>query len=345
MIHIKAPPRGTLPLGVPALLGATAATYRLTCPIARQEGPGARVVTGGVLVAVGTGLVLHVGRTLLRDLRGARRAAEAAQRALLRPPPPRVGGLRVAAAQLSADHGARIGGDLYDVARTEHGVRVVMGDARGHGLAALATAAAVLGCFREAVHDERALGDVLRRLDRSLARHLRDGEGGAAAEEFVTVLLLEIHADGSVLALNCGHPWPHLIRDGTVEQVAREAPMPPMGPFPLPGDLTARACARLGPGEMLVLHTDGAEDARDRRGRTFPLPEALAEAGRAEPADPAEVLRRTLTSLAQHARGTSRDDIALLVLRRDRDREDDAPGGREAPTVGSRRGTDPDPAT
>jgi hypothetical protein len=34
------------------------------------------------------------------------------------------------------------GGDLYEVIGTEHGVRVVMGDVRGHGIAALGTVAA-----------------------------------------------------------------------------------------------------------------------------------------------------------------------------------------------------------
>jgi len=53
----------------------------------------------------------------------------------LRPPPTAVAGLRTAAAQIAADGTAR-GGDLYDVVATRHGVRAVMGDVRGHGIAA-----------------------------------------------------------------------------------------------------------------------------------------------------------------------------------------------------------------
>lgn len=223
MFGMRRPLRRALSLGLPTAWGATAITYKTTCPPAQQDGLGARLVTSAVFFVVGTGLIQHVRQTLLRELKQAHRVAGAAQSVLLRPLPPRVEGLNVAAAQLSADRGASIGGDLYEVLATEHGVRVVMGDVRGHGLPALGTVAALLGSFREAVHDEPDLDGVLRRLERALARHLRERHreehpasgrppDTPVAEEFVTVLLLEIDAEGGVRALNCGHPWPYLLR-------------------------------------------------------------------------------------------------------------------------------------
>jgi serine phosphatase RsbU (regulator of sigma subunit) len=313
-----------------------AITYKLGCPPAQQHGLGARIVTSAVFFAVGTGLVLHVRRALLREVRQARRVASAAQRALLRPLPPRVDGLRVAAAQLSADRGASIGGDLYEVIPTQHGVRVVMGDVRGHGLAAASTAAAVLGSFREAVHDETDLGNVLRRLDRALARHLREHapdepsssgrdpdvpvaeEDAPVAEEFVTLLLLEIRGDGTLRVLNCGHPWPYLLGDGRAVPLAESEPLPPIGPFPLPAELSAEPCGRLRHGDALFLHTDGAEEARDDHGRFFPLADVLAEAVRGTPVCPQSVLRTVLTQLLRHTGKSPTDDVALLVLRNDR---------------------------
>ncbi|MFF6994071.1 PP2C family protein-serine/threonine phosphatase [Streptomyces sp. NPDC008313] len=325
--------RRALSLGLPTLWGATAVTYKLTCPLAQQTGLGARLLSSAVFLAVGTGLVFHVRRALLRELRQAREAAGAARSVLLRPLPPRIEGLRVAAAQLSADRGALVGGDLYEVIATEHGVRVVMGDVRGHGLPAVATAAAVLGSFREAVHDEDRLDRVLRRLERALERHLRQRARGEAApvgtdphdpvaEEFVTVLLLEIGEDGRVSALNRGHPWPYLLRsragaDGALHRVERL-----VGGEPLP----PAACGRLPPGDGLLLHTDGAEDARDRHGRFFPLPAALTEALRAQPHSPQSVLRTVFTGLLRHTGGAPADDVALLVLHNDRPH---APGPRE----------------
>ncbi|MFI9173490.1 PP2C family protein-serine/threonine phosphatase [Streptomyces lincolnensis] len=326
----RRPVRCALALGLPTVWGAVAVTYKLVCPLAQQNGLGARVVTSAVFFAVGTGLVLHVRRTLLRELRQARRVAGVAQSVLLRPLPPRIDGLHVAAAQLSADRGATIGGDLYEAVATEYGVRVVMGDVRGHGISAIGTAAAVLGSFREAAHDEPELGCVLRRMERALARHLRERaradhpSGGAepgppVAEEFVTVLLLEIGRDGRVRALNCGHPWPYLLSGTAVESLSRTDPLPPLGPFPLPCELPPVRCGHLLPGESLVLHTDGAEDARDTRGRFFSLREALSEAIHDRPlAAPQVVLGSVFTALLRHTGGQPSDDVALLVLRNDR---------------------------
>ncbi|MFI1439853.1 PP2C family protein-serine/threonine phosphatase [Streptomyces fructofermentans] len=379
--------RDALATGLPTLWGAAAVTFKLTCPLARQDGLEARIATCLVLLAVGTGLVVHARRGLLRELRQVRRVAGAAQGVLLRPPPPRLEGLSFAAAQFSADRGATVGGDLYEVVGTEHGVRVVMGDVRGHGLAALGTVAAVLGSFREAAHDEAELPGVLRRLERALARHLGEraksghhpsgaapGVEGAVAEEFVTVLLLEIGGDGTMRALNCGHPWPYLLRRGPVpagaagpvEQIAVADPLPPLGLFPLPAEPAVVRCGRLLPGEALFLHTDGAEDARDRGGRFFPLAAVLADAVLAEGvradavltdtvlanaapagtvptgavradtvradavpgriASPQELLRTVSGRLRRHVGGRPPDNVAMLVIRNDRNRPTARPG-------------------
>ncbi|MVO90190.1 SpoIIE family protein phosphatase [Streptomyces sp. p1417] len=323
--------RRVLGLGLPTVWGAVAITYKLACPLAQQSGLGARIVTSAVFFAVGTGLVAHVRQALLRELRQIRAVAGAAQNVLLRPLPPRVDGLALAAGRLSATHGASVGGDLYEVAATDHGVRLVMGDVRGHGLAAIGTAAAVLGSFREAAHDEPELPLVLRRLERALDRHLRErgqadgaeagaaAAGGSPAEEFVTVLLVEISGEGDVRALNCGHPWPYRLR-GRAEPMPGGEPLPPLGPFPLPAELPLAHCGRLLPGDGLVLHTDGMEDARDAAGRFFPLGTVLSEAARAQPVSPQAVIHTVYGELLRHIGRSTTDDAALLVLRNDRRR-------------------------
>ncbi|MFC9509096.1 PP2C family protein-serine/threonine phosphatase [Streptomyces sp. NPDC057002] len=270
---------------------------------------------GAVLFAVGTGVILHVRRTLVRELRQLRRVAAAAQNAVLRPLPSRIGGLDVAAVQLSAEPGAAIGGDLYEVVATEHGVRAVMGDVRGHGIGAFGTVAAVLGCFREAAYDEADLGGVLRRLERALDRHLRQVHPASIAEEFVTLLLVEIRVDGEMVALNCGHPWPYRLSGTRAELLAPADPYPPLGVFPLPDVLSTVGLGHLPPGDALFLYTDGVQDARDSRGRFFPLPTALTGAAREESPVPRAVLRRVRSALVEHTDGAPADDIALLVLR------------------------------
>ncbi|MEU6996352.1 PP2C family protein-serine/threonine phosphatase [Streptomyces sp. NPDC046465] len=312
--------------------GAFAITYKLACPLAQQNSLGARIVSSAVFFAVGTGLVLHVRRALLRELRQVREVAGATQNVLLRPLPPRLEGLALAAERLSASRGASVGGDLYEVTATDHGVRVVMGDVRGHGLDAIGTAAAVLGSFREAAHEEPELPLVLRRLERALGRHLTErsradqpATGVAApddallAEEFVTVLLLEISEEGEISALNCGHPWPHLL-SGQARPLTDGEPLPPLGTLPLPAELPVLHCGPLLPGEALILHTDGMEDERNAAGAYFPLRSALTEAARTQPVSPQGLVRAVHARLVRHAGRLPSDDAALLVLRNDRAR-------------------------
>jgi serine phosphatase RsbU (regulator of sigma subunit) len=321
-----------LPLLLPTAWGIAALTWKIACPADEPESLCQRMITGVVFFTVGTALVLGIRRQLSRELRRVRAVAHAAQRVLLRPPPPRLDGLALAAGQLSVSRGAAIGGDLYEAVATPYGVRIVIGDVRGHGLAAIGAVAAVLGSFREAAHDEPELGGVLGRLDRAMQRYLRErardehpAAGGGephcpSAEEFVTVLLLEIGTDGSVVALNCGHPWPYRLGRRGAEPLACGDPLPPLGMFPLPAELPVHRCARLLSGEALFLHTDGAADARDASGKFFGLEAVLADAALGSPVSPAAVITTVHSELLRHTGGRLADDVALLVLRNDRSR-------------------------
>lgn len=206
------------------------------------------LATCAAFLLLATGCALHVRRELLAELRRSQEIAGAAQRALLRPLPGRIDGLVPAAAQLSASRGAAVGGDLYEAVPTAYGIRVVIGDVRGHGLPALGTAAAVLGAFREGAYDEPSLDGVLRRMERALGRHVREraraDPGSPAAEEFVTVLLLQIARDGTLLALNCGHPRPYLIGPDPVPEHCAAGSR---GSAPNPPPRTPPATAGRGP--------------------------------------------------------------------------------------------------
>ncbi|MFE0737130.1 PP2C family protein-serine/threonine phosphatase [Streptomyces sp. NPDC058855] len=318
--------RRLAPLAFPTAWGAVAVAWKFGCPLARQPGLPARIATSLVFLTVGAGLVLGISRGLVRELARVRAVADAAQRVLLRPPPARLDGLTLAAGQLSATRGAVVGGDLYEAVATPYGVRIVIGDVRGHGLGALGAVVALLGSFREAAHDEPELAGVLRRLERALRRHLRErareehpSRAGSepehpVAEEFVTLLLLEVRADGRLAVLNCGHPAPYRL-GRRVDRLPVGEPLPPLGAFPLPDALVPYSAPRLLPGETLVLHTDGAEEARDRRGRFFSLDEEL---GRSSREAPAALVRRVQAALLRHTGGRLTDDVALLAVRNDR---------------------------
>lgn len=173
-----------MPAVVAAPVIACAGTGRRRCVLASGAlavaavavpDTGQRLGTEVAVLAVLAVCFLLVDRRarLAAKLDRTREIALAAQQVLLPPLPQHVDGLAVAGDHLSASRGARVGGDLYEVLATPHGVRAVIGDVRGHGLEAIGTVAALLGSFREAAHDEPELAGVLRRLDRALHRHLR----------------------------------------------------------------------------------------------------------------------------------------------------------------------------
>ncbi|NUH37815.1 serine/threonine-protein phosphatase [Streptomyces samsunensis] len=322
--------RCILLLGGASLLFALAPPTELE-PDGDPKEPYAPLASCCAIVGVAVGGYLMAGRKvrLVRELEQLRAVAAAAQDVVLRPLPARLEGIELAGGHLSASRGAAVGGDLYEALATPYGVRVIMGDVRGHGLAAIGTVAAVLGCFREAAHEEPRLAGVLRRLDRALGRHLRARASEECPlerhvdEEFVTVLLLEVGPDGEVTALNCGHPWPYRLYEQPVgPAMARQAApgevLPPLGLFPLPAELPTARWNSLGAGDTLVLHTDGAEDARDAHGTFFPLRRALSEAAGPGPLVPAAVVAGVRAALLRHTGGRLSDDVALLALRYDR---------------------------
>lgn len=241
-----------------------------------------------------------------RELASVRQVAEAAQRVLLRPVPRRAGGLRVALSYTSAAAEAQIGGDLYEIVTTPHGVRLLIGDVQGKGLAAVETAAWVLGAFREAAYDEADLSDIGERLEASLARHL----GG---EQFVTAIIAEVH-DEELTLVNFGHPAPLVIlRDG-----APAAAEPPEHGLPLGlGAMEAAAVkpyrVAFGGGDRVLFFTDGVIEARNAAGEFYPLEERTPLLRHEDPQAALDALR---ADLVQHTGGPLLDDAAMLLLHR-----------------------------
>ena len=89
-----------------------------------------------VVCAISAMAVVVAGMRRRREERLARMTAvaETAQLALLPPLPPEMTGIGIAARYRSATHKASVGGDLYEIIPTGHGIRVIIGDVRGKGL-------------------------------------------------------------------------------------------------------------------------------------------------------------------------------------------------------------------
>ncbi|WP_326764017.1 serine/threonine-protein phosphatase [Streptomyces sp. NBC_01591] len=275
-----------------------------------------------VLISV---LVTFFARLRVRNEQAVaqlRSVAEAAQRVVLRPLPGRSGPLRIASVYLAAEAEAQIGGDLYAAARTAEGTRLIIGDVRGKGLAAIGEAASVLGAFHALSRQRWRLPELVAHLETSIApdpddtaRDGEDGEGGPdLTESFVTAAVLDIPDDAAEIRLvSCGHPPPLLLRAGEVIPLGVRVPAPPLGLARLVVTEHTAETFRFEAGDTLLLYTDGVIESRDRSGHFYPLRErAASRCG----AGPDALLESLCADLLRHAGGHLGDDAALVAIER-----------------------------
>jgi serine phosphatase RsbU (regulator of sigma subunit) len=205
-------------------------------------------------------------------------------------------------------HPAReIGGDFYDYFLIdENRLAFTVADVSGKGIPA-ALFMAVSRTVMRGISSNRDLSAGMAQANRLLATQ-------NTACMFVTMFhgVLDL-ATGLLRYCNAGHNPPYLLRAGGGRS-ALEATGIPIG---IAEQMTYRiAELALGPGDMLVLFTDGIPEAFDASGSEFGtarLEETLDAGCRSRAAD---LVRRVLTATAAFAAGAEQsDDITCLALR------------------------------
>jgi serine phosphatase RsbU (regulator of sigma subunit) len=223
----------------------------------------------------------------------------------LRPRPPAVPGLELAVHYSPTDQDSPTGGDLYDWFVLPDGqVHVTLVDAVGHGVTSTRHALTVTHAIRTLALEGHPFPDLIARASHTLAAI----EPGLMA----TVLLARIDpSTGRTRFANGGHPEPVLV---TAAGPARLLPAPVPGRgvgFPDPGSRELVEVV-LGPGDTLLLYTDGLVESRKDIDEGQARLLALAETHRSWPAAglPRELVTR-MHDVVQHA-----DDTVVLALRR-----------------------------
>ncbi|HEX2193084.1 MAG TPA: SpoIIE family protein phosphatase [Acidimicrobiales bacterium] len=256
-------------------------------------------------------------RAYEEELLAARRRAEESearatalartlQASFLPPALPAVPDVDVGATYRPAGDGSEVGGDFYDLFEMERGSwGVVLGDVCGKGAAAAVVTALARHTVRTEALRASCPSAVLLALHQALVRE--------QPEHCCTALFatLEHGVEGvRVGVASGGHPLPICLRaDGALETVGQSGTILGILDTPTLPDATTV----LGPGDLLVLYTDGVTEARgdgeffgeERLHETL-----LATAG----AEAQAVTDRLVAAAVDFQGGDARDDIAVLAI-------------------------------
>jgi PAS domain S-box-containing protein len=253
----------------------------------------------------------HLARRAALSLDNARlyedrtRIARTLQRSLLPPSLPSVPDLEIAAVyQAASIERNDVGGDFYDAFELGRDTwAMAIGDVCGKGV----DAAAVTGLVRHTLRAEALRGPtpapVLVRLHDALRRH--------EVDRFSTVALAFLRPEpvGARCIVACGgHPLPMLLRsDGSVETIGVVGTV--LGVLD-EVEVDDRA-THLGPGDALVLYTDGILDPRREHGVDEEGLAALLAA--CAGMDAATIAERLSDAVEDPT--SAPDDVAILVVR------------------------------
>jgi sigma-B regulation protein RsbU (phosphoserine phosphatase) len=205
-----------------------------------------------------------------------------------------------------AGDGTEVGGDFYDVFRVADGDWVVIvGDVCGKGAEAAVITALARYTLRAAAMDAPSPAASLRRLNDVMLQ--------SATDRFCTVVMARLRQVGqgwSVVVSSAGHPLPILRgADGSLGCAGEQGVL--MGVVPEPR--VTDAVVTIGPGDSLLLYTDGVPEAR--RGSDFYGDDRVrAIVTRGHPSA-AGLAGELVDDVLAYQRGTAHDDIAVVVLR------------------------------
>jgi hypothetical protein len=222
---------------------------------------------------------------------------------------PEIPGWQIAARSLLA---TEAGGDLYDFLFTgdlEAGghLWIAAGDVAGHGYSCSIVQAMTTAALTSLIAPGRTPAEVLKEVDRVIRR-------GGSRRNFTSLALLRLDvATGEALYANAGHPYPLLLENGEVKEIALPGLPLGQGPKREYTDLPVT----LPPESVLVFCSDGLFEAADWTGTAYGY-ERPSEILRWTFRRPAEaILEALLADCRRHLRNEpAEDDTTVLVIKR-----------------------------
>jgi serine phosphatase RsbU (regulator of sigma subunit) len=210
----------------------------------------------------------------------------------------------------SYDSARAVGGDMYDCfALPEGKICLSFGDVAGKGVPGALIMSRMSSCVQSTV---RHVHDVVEAM-KAINDHMSDGK---IEGKFVTFILCIVDTrNHEVVLSNAGHASPIIRRaNGTVEQFDQERAGPAVGMMEgYPYESETRT---LEPGDMVVITTDGVEEAMSTAGDLYTVQRVL-ELVKKGPAEAEKLGKLLLADVRRHAAGRSQsDDITIMTFGR-----------------------------
>jgi serine phosphatase RsbU (regulator of sigma subunit) len=233
----------------------------------------------------------------------ARRAA-GIQQGLLPPEPVFFEPFEIAGRNLPSQS---VGGDYFDFIECDGGrVCVGLGDVAGKGMSAALLMANLHASIRAQVETGRPLPDMVARINRSIHQAVK-------GQRFITLVLATLDPPrGALEYVNAGHNPPLLLRaDGSVERLETGGFL--LGVFP--DAVYETAALTMGPGDLLVLYSDGVTEAMDAGGNEFGDDRLIAFLRENRSLSAEDLVDALISAVGAYA-GKPGDDVTVAAIHR-----------------------------
>ena len=197
-----------------------------------------------------------------------------------------------------------VGGDFYDyvdLPTTQFGF--IIGDVAGKGSPAALLAAAVLGMFSAEATYQAGAAALMTRLNRGLFRR-------AIEARFLTSFYGILAPDGSLTYCNAGHNAPLLVSASSIRRLETGGVV--LGLFDTAS--FEEETLKLGPGDLIVLFSDGVTEAMNAEGEEFTDDRLIACANAHRGEAPQQVLDALLADVHAFCAGEAQSDDVTAVL-------------------------------
>jgi PAS domain S-box-containing protein len=235
------------------------------------------------------------------------RVAREIQQHLFPKSAPEIAGFDIAGVSQPAE---AMGGDYFDYLTMRHGcLGLVVGDVTGHGIGPALLMSEARAYLRLLAKDSDDVGEIMTRANAALALDV-------GSERFVTLLLAKLDPQEHTLAyVNAGHPPGYVFAASGEIRASLKRTNLPLG-IRADAVYTSGPVLRLEPGEIVVLLTDGFEEAVAPDDRVFGIERVfnLVRDNRDRPArEIVQALCEAVHSFLQSA--PPADDVTVVVAK------------------------------